>query len=171
MMAMSTEHSSKLNKMDNEMAMLKTQNEHTVSDVTAQLEASNLSVKESNERLSGVECERDSLKEALSSQKSATDQESAAQISALKGEVELLKERFKNAEFKTAAFGEKSADDVRELEEQLSKMKLERRKMFNVIQELRGNVRVFARVRPFLPNDNAAPDQVSVVQVSRATWL
>ena len=28
-----------------------------------------------------------------------------------------------------------------------------RRKLHNLVQELRGNVRVFARVRPFLPND------------------
>ena len=30
--------------------------------------------------------------------------------------------------------------------------------MHNTIQELRGNVRVFARVRPFLPGDKADPD-------------
>jgi kinesin family protein C1 len=36
-------------------------------------------------------------------------------------------------------------------------------KMFNVIQELRGNVRVFARIRPFLPDDSAEPDAVSSV--------
>ena len=29
----------------------------------------------------------------------------------------------------------------------------QRRKLHNLIQELRGNVRVFARVRPFLPSD------------------
>jgi hypothetical protein len=29
----------------------------------------------------------------------------------------------------------------------------QRRKMHNLIQELRGNVRVYARVRPFLPAD------------------
>jgi hypothetical protein len=28
-----------------------------------------------------------------------------------------------------------------------------------VIQELRGNVRVFARIRPFLPDDKASDDQ------------
>ena len=33
------------------------------------------------------------------------------------------------------------------------KLKAEQRVIHNTIQELRGNVRVFARVRPFLPND------------------
>ena len=30
--------------------------------------------------------------------------------------------------------------------------------MHNLVQELRGNVRVFARVRPFLPSDGAGDD-------------
>ena len=68
-----------------------------------------------------------------------------------------------NAELRSAAFGEKSAEDVADLEMQLTKMKTERRKMFNVIQELRGNVRVFARIRPFLPDDSAETDAVSSV--------
>ena len=31
-------------------------------------------------------------------------------------------------------------------------------RMHNLIQELRGNVRVFARIRPFLPGDNVPED-------------
>ena len=45
---------------------------------------------------------------------------------------------------------------VEELEEELRGAETTRRKLHNTIQELRGNVRVFARVRPFLPNDNMA---------------
>ncbi len=33
-------------------------------------------------------------------------------------------------------------------------LEAERRKLQNLVQELRGNVRVFARLRPFLPNDH-----------------
>ena len=36
--------------------------------------------------------------------------------------------------------------------------------MFNVIQELRGNVRVFARIRPFLPNDGVDEGAVPAVE-------
>jgi kinesin family protein C1 len=39
------------------------------------------------------------------------------------------------------------------LEERARGFDEQRRKMHNLIQELRGNVRVFARVRPFLPSD------------------
>lgn len=128
MMAMSTEHTTKINQMDHEMSALRAEHEHAAADVSRKLEGALHEAKEANERLRGVESERDSLNEALSSQKSATDKESAALVSSLRGEVELLRERLKNSEMRTAAFGEKSADDVKLLEEQLTKMKLERRK-------------------------------------------
>ena len=81
----------------------------------------------------------------------------------IKGEVELLKKELKKELKNSEIRADKSANDVQELEDQLDNMKLERREMFTVIQELRGNVRVFARVRPFLPSDEAAADVVSVV--------
>ncbi len=42
---------------------------------------------------------------------------------------------------------------IQELEENAKLGEVQRRKLHNIIQELRGNVRVFARVRPFLPAD------------------
>jgi kinesin family member C1 len=42
---------------------------------------------------------------------------------------------------------------ISEYEEKLRVSEVQRRKLHNLVQELRGNVRVFARVRPFLPND------------------
>jgi kinesin family protein C1 len=49
--------------------------------------------------------------------------------------------------------------------------------MHTLIQELRGNVRVFARIRPYLPNDgkrnddNETPDIVSLVDDRTVTVL
>ncbi|KAL7534399.1 hypothetical protein ACHAXR_005847 [Thalassiosira sp. AJA248-18] len=45
---------------------------------------------------------------------------------------------------------------ITELEEQLLGGEQLRRALHNRIQELRGNIRVFVRTRPFLPNDGAA---------------
>eukprot|EP00574_Skeletonema_japonicum_P000604 CAMPEP_0201741318 /NCGR_PEP_ID=MMETSP0593-20130828/46750_1 /ASSEMBLY_ACC=CAM_ASM_000672 /TAXON_ID=267983 /ORGANISM="Skeletonema japonicum, Strain CCMP2506" /LENGTH=665 /DNA_ID=CAMNT_0048235651 /DNA_START=111 /DNA_END=2109 /DNA_ORIENTATION=+ len=45
---------------------------------------------------------------------------------------------------------------IGELEEQLLNGEQLRRALHNRIQELRGNIRVFVRTRPFLPNDGAA---------------
>jgi hypothetical protein len=65
---------------------------------------------------------------------------SAEEIAALRGEVEVLKEKLANAELRSKAFGEKTAEDVGELERQLTLFKTETRKMFNIIKELRRNV-------------------------------
>jgi hypothetical protein len=65
---------------------------------------------------------------------------SAEEIAALRGEVEVLKEKLANAELRSKAFGEKTAEDVGELERQLTLFKTETRKMFNIIEELRRNV-------------------------------
>ena len=51
-----------------------------------------------------------------------------------------------------------SFDRVRELESQLLQADEMRREMHNMIQELRGNVRVIARVRPLLPGEDSVVD-------------
>ncbi len=51
-----------------------------------------------------------------------------------------------------------SFDRVRELESQLLQADDMRRQMHNMIQELRGNVRVIARVRPLLPGEDNVVD-------------
>ena len=67
---------------------------------------------------------------------------------------------------------------ILELEKDLLKAEEIRRQMHNKIQELRGNIRVFVRTRPFLPGDGAgvesaievAPDEESlVIQDQRTT--
>jgi kinesin family protein C1 len=60
------------------------------------------------------------------------------------------------------------AQKMKEFEEKLRNGETQRRKLHNLVQELRGNVRVFARVRPFLPSDgldlSASPE--STIEVS-----
>jgi len=45
------------------------------------------------------------------------------------------------------------AQKFKDYEEKIRNGETQRRKLHNLVQELRGNVRVFARVRPFLPSD------------------
>lgn len=54
-------------------------------------------------------------------------------------------------------------EKVEELEAKVYDGEKIRRKMHNLIQELRGNVRVHVRVRPFLPSDNTKPNEASAV--------
>jgi kinesin family member C1 len=79
---------------------------------------------------------------SLTSQKSATEVKLGAQtnISAEKSaEIEMLK----------ATIGKQLAD-IAQLEEQAHLDENERRKLHNTLQELKGNIRVFCRVRPLL---------------------
>jgi len=43
--------------------------------------------------------------------------------------------------------------------------------MHNLIQELRGNVRVFARVRPYLPGDGVDDDAAPAIVANSETTL
>ena len=163
MMAMTQDHTASESRTREEQDRERKDFASKIEILEAKLKDGETAIMESNEQIRGLKSERGALKEAMNSQKNAVNAQSAQEISRLTGEVEIMKEKLKNAEFRAAQFGEKSAEDVSQLELQLQKMKAERRKMHNVIQELRGNVRVFARIRPFLPDDNAPKDAASAV--------
>ena len=74
---------------------------------------------EMGEKIKGLESERDALKEAMTSEEFKHKAHDAEEIARLRGEVEVLKEKLANAELRSAAFGEKSAEDVGELERQV----------------------------------------------------
>jgi len=120
--------------------------------------------KESSDHQEGIarlEAEILSLKQALNDEMTMAQAKSAEVISGLKGEINMLKERMKIAEHKSLSVGAATAEQVENFETEISECHAERRRMHNLVQELRGNVRVFARVRPFLPadcaDDNAQP--------------
>jgi len=81
------------------------------------------------------------------------------------GEMDGLKHRLAaQASDHSRALAEAQAR-IAALEEEVRDGETVRRKMHNTIQELRGNVRVFARVRPFLPGDHADDAAAPVIQV------
>ena len=164
MMAMTTEHAAKEQKLREEGERKETAHKERHKLLEGKVEAMEKDKDEQGEKIKGLESERDALKEAMTGEEFKHNAASAEEIAALRGEVEVLKEKLANALLRSAAFGEKTAEDVGELERQLAAMKTERRKMFNVIQELRGNVRVFARIRPFLPNDGAEEGATAAVE-------
>jgi kinesin family protein C1 len=116
--------------------------------------------------LSRKEGEFIELKKAL--QNAAANHEAAAELGRLKGEVEVLRRRVAEANETKSLEGSAAANRIRELEQQMILGDAQRRRLHNLVQELRGNVRVFARVRPFLPNDqvdeSVATPTVAVAQ-------
>ena len=109
----------------------------------------------------------------LSQRKRAAELEKLAKAA---GEVEKLKQTIREMEdeLSTNSGGlQKQLDDMRTKylaeQEKVFNLESERRKLQNTIQELRGNVRVFARLRPFLPNDKQREGEESIVTVGMDT--
>jgi len=101
----------------------------------------------------GLESEVQQLRHALENASSSANQESVEQLGKLTGELEILRRRMRETTEMKNTEGVAALQRMNQLEEQLKAGEIQRRRLHNLVQELRGNVRVFARVRPFLPND------------------
>merc|ERR1712038_600485 len=140
----------------------------------AQEEALKLKEKEiadTQEIIAGLKGEIDELKISLQNEKSVAVAEAAGKLSKLTAEINILKERIRAEEEKAVQNGEAAKKLQASLEAQIQEGRAERRRMHNLIQELRGNVRVFARIRPFLPGDHAAEDAEPCVVPKSETSL
>ncbi|KAL9190447.1 hypothetical protein ACHAXT_007658 [Thalassiosira profunda] len=110
-------------------------------------------VHQCQETITALEARQLSLKESLSDQKSLIDGEKENEIGCLKGTIANLESRLRSEVERSQSAGVVSEARVRELEEIIRKGQVERKRLHNLLQELRGNVRVFARIRPFIPDD------------------
>eukprot|EP01034_Spumella_vulgaris_P027259 gene27259-33953_t len=84
------------------------------------------------------------------------------ELGALKGELDNARNRMAEMQLKSDSSLKSDQERIKTLEAEVRAGEIARRKLHNQVQELRGNIRVFARVRPFLPNDgfnmDALPD-------------
>ena len=77
----------------------------------------------------------------------------AEELSKAHGEIEILKQKLMESQSQQEKLMTIDSKRIQEYEEKLKVSENARRKLHNLVQELRGNIRVFARVRPFLPSD------------------
>ncbi|CAM9393237.1 unnamed protein product [Heterosigma akashiwo] len=70
-------------------------------------------------------------------------------------EAQVLRERLRALEATRQESAAGMQERIAELEGQVLVGERKRRQLHNLVQELRGNIRVFVRVRPYLPSDNA----------------
>ncbi|OQR96781.1 kinesin-like protein [Achlya hypogyna] len=80
-------------------------------------------------------------------------------------EADVLKLRLKEAQMTGVQTMEAKDAAIAELTAKVKEGEALRRKLHNTIQELRGNVRVFARTRPFLPSDGPCTESAIVCDV------
>ncbi len=168
MLAMTKEHSKAETQMRDDMEKLEKSWAEKHSAAVRESVKKDEKLNEFREEITSLMAEQASLKQSLSEQKTALDASKEEEIGRLKGEITVLHERLKSEVENSQSVGVVSAQRVRELEEAIRKSEVERKRMHNIIQELRGNVRVFARIRPFLPNEN---DNVPFVNPSGETTL
>ncbi|WVR09072.1 hypothetical protein IAU60_006133 [Kwoniella sp. DSM 27419] len=86
-------------------------------------------------------------------------------LSSMKAELAVGQEKAREAEARAeelARQAQLNADErIAEIEEELRAAETIRRKLHNQVQELKGNIRVFARVRPALPHESDSPDALA----------
>mmetsp|Transcript_20448 Transcript_20448/g.26615 ORF Transcript_20448/g.26615 Transcript_20448/m.26615 type:complete len:690 (-) Transcript_20448:324-2393(-) len=129
-----------------------------------------IEIKEYASKCAQLQGEMAGLKASLAQASDNTD--ALEQAAAAAGEIAELKQTIKQMEADSGegkAEYEKRIADLEERhgieEKKVFDLEAERRKLQNQVQELRGNVRVFARLRPFLPNDKKRDDEESVLTV------
>ena len=132
-----------------------------------------VSLVEESERAVALAGEVAQLKNALDSADKAANHEAVQELAKASGELEVLRRRVASAEAAAETAGGTQRARIQALEAELKRGEGQRRKLHNLVQELRGNVRVFARVRPFLPNDgfdvSALPDPSIVPRADGAS--
>jgi len=154
MLAMTKEHSQAETQMRGDMEKLEVSWSEKHAAAVRESAEKDEKLNECREEITTLIAKQASLQQALSEQKTALDASKEEEIGRLKGEITVLQEKLKLEVENLESVGIVSAQRVRELEETVRKSENERKRMHNTIQELRGNVRVFARIRPFLPNEN-----------------
>jgi len=158
MVAMTKEHAQMESQLNDAKEVLEVNWRQQLEDKEEQYEEKEKEVANAREVIVGLRSEIAALKVSLQNEKSVAVAEAAEEMSKLNAEISILKERIRAEEMKAMQNGQACEKVVASLEAQLMEGRAERRRMHNLIQELRGNVRVFARVRPFLPGDNVAED-------------
>lgn len=158
MVAMTKEHAQMETTLNESKDVMETRWRKEIEAETEKIVAKQKELDAANEKIVGLLGEIEQLKLALKDEKNSAHAENAQEMGKLASEIEILKERLRSEENRSREMGMSSENMVRELEETIREGQAERRKMHNLIQELRGNVRVFARIRPFLPGDGVDDD-------------
>ena len=126
-----------------------------LSDVIHRRDALMEEVRTQADLLVRSEIEVQQLRLALDNQHASASTDVVEQLAKVSGENEVLNRHMREMTALKVKEENNRDSKIRELEDQLRAGEAQRRKLHNLVQELRGNVRVFARVRPFLPSGNS----------------
>ena len=171
MVAMTKEHAHMESTMTESKDIMDTKWRSQIEAETSKLNDKQEELNKANERVIGLQGEIQVLKLALKDEKNSAHAENTEEMGRLASELEILKDRLRTEENRSRELGMTSVNQVAVLEKTIREGQSERRKMHNLIQELRGNVRVFARIRPFLPGDGVGDDEPAMCVPKSETEL
>jgi len=120
-----------------------------------------IEISKQSDLVTGLSSEIQELKKAL--EYAEANHEAAEKLGRVTGELEVVRRHLKDLEESRIVDVGNATGRIQQLEAEIQAGQVQRRKMHNLIQELRGNVRVFARIRPFLPNDNDTTQTPAVI--------
>ncbi|KAJ4486066.1 P-loop containing nucleoside triphosphate hydrolase protein [Lentinula aciculospora] len=150
------------NIVSDELENIRKQHAREKADLEFDLQKKDRLLREANEDLKDCRNDLERERETVSSLKSALNTQSNAQLT-LAAENRSFQTQFTALQAQNDELLRKNADLILDLEAErreksnLKKEAMEneavRRKLHNMVQELKGNIRVFCRVRPVLPSD------------------
>ncbi|ESK93165.1 kinesin family protein [Moniliophthora roreri MCA 2997] len=155
-----------LNIASDEIDNLKKKHAREITDLELDLQKKDRLLRETSEDLRLCRSDLERERETVSSLKSTISHQSNAQLT-LSTENHSLQVQNASLQAEIDAYSRKVAElnlKLESAEKTMAEMKAEatesesvRRKLHNMVQELKGNIRVFCRVRPVLPSDLPAP--------------
>lgn len=144
-----------LNVMRVEKTKMVKQHQDDYKELNEKYTKANEELMETKTNLTMISDKKDSLDTqlaAFTANQGASQQEQMEKICKLSVENETLKKQLGTASEHAVQLLE-AEKKIKELEDKIYSREAERRKLHNLVQELRGNVRVAVRVRPLLGNE------------------
>lgn len=162
-----TENESNVNSLQNEKCSLvekSKEQEETIHGLKEEISSLHVVLKEKQqfaEKFQGISVESARNLDSMLAEKEKQYIAAVEELSFCKGELEKLRSKLTDSLSSSELTKQEEKKKMQDFEDKLQVSEQMRRKLFNVIQELRGNIRVFARVRPFLPGDYSSGDSQS----------
>jgi kinesin family protein C1 len=155
-----------------EIAELKSKHREQIDEFQSQLSRRDRERRDLEDDLKACRAELEAANGHVRDVKAALNAQAMSQITitaevgTLRGTNEALKQELEErrlAMLEMKELVDKADERVKEIQEELRTAETIRRKLHNQVQELKGNIRVFARVRPAIGSELVAGDEAAVL--------
>ncbi|EMD39009.1 hypothetical protein CERSUDRAFT_133709 [Gelatoporia subvermispora B] len=155
-------HRRELVDASDEMEQMRKRHTRELDELDTQMRRRDREIRELKDELRVCQDDLERERQTVSTLKSTIAHQSDAQLSlttqvaAMRAQIDALQGQLSTSSVSNSTLGlqlDTERKKVAELERQVLDAETVRRKLHNMVQELKGNIRVFCRVRPILPSD------------------